>query len=48
LLPIDQELPEKFGATGYPTTFVIDQKGMIVFKGDVAGAVKMVEELKSN
>ncbi|HSK71517.1 MAG TPA: TlpA disulfide reductase family protein [Pyrinomonadaceae bacterium] len=48
LLPIDQELPEKFGVEGYPTTFVINQNSQIVFKGDISGAVKMVEELKLN
>lgn len=46
LLPIDQELPEKFGVNGYPTTCVIDRSGMVVYKGDIAGAVKMVEEIK--
>lgn len=44
----DEEMPEKFGVKGYPTTFVIDSNGMIVFKGDIAGAVKMVDELKSS
>lgn len=46
VIPTDKELPEKFGVTGYPTTFVIDRQGRIVFKGDIKGAVKMVEELK--
>lgn len=46
VIPTDKKLPEKFGVKGYPTTFVIDRQGMIVFKGDIAGAVKMVEELK--
>lgn len=44
----DEDLAEKFGVTGYPTTFVIDRKGMIIFKGDIAGAVKMIDNLKSN
>jgi thiol-disulfide isomerase/thioredoxin len=44
----DEELPEKFGVSGYPTTFVIDRKGMIVYKGGIEGAVKMVDELKNN
>ncbi len=48
LLPNDEELPENFGVKGYPTTFVINQDGQIVYKGDIEGAVKMVEELKSN
>jgi len=42
----DERMPENFGVSGYPTTFVIDRKGEVVFKGDIEGAVKMVEELK--
>jgi hypothetical protein len=42
----DERMPEKFGVSGYPTTFVIDRKGDIVYKGGIEGAVKMVEELK--
>jgi len=42
----DEDLPEKFGVKGYPTTFVIDRNGKIIYKGDIEGAVKMVEELK--
>jgi len=48
VIPTDEDLPEKFGVKGYPTTFVIDQKGMIVFKGGIEGAAKMVDNLKSN
>jgi thiol-disulfide isomerase/thioredoxin len=42
----DEQLPEKFGVKFYPTTFVIDRTGQIVFRGDIAGAVKMAEELR--
>jgi thioredoxin-related protein len=42
----DADLAEKFGVKGYPTTFVVNQNGQIVYKGDIEGAVKMVEELK--
>ena len=42
----DEDLAEKFGVKGYPTTFVIDRNGTIVYKGDIEGAVKMVDELK--
>lgn len=42
----DEELPKKFGVKYYPTTFVIDRSGQIVFKGDIAGAVRMVDELR--
>jgi peroxiredoxin len=44
----DEDLLENFDVKYYPTTFVIDRNGMIVFKGDIAGAVKMIGELKSN
>jgi thiol-disulfide isomerase/thioredoxin len=43
-----EDLAEKFGVKGYPTTFVINQNSQIIYKGDVEGAVKMVEELKLN
>lgn len=42
----DEDLAEKFGVKGYPTTFVINPNGKIIFKGDIEGAVKMVNELK--
>jgi len=48
MIPMDEELPEKFSVTCYPTTFVINQNSQIVYKGDIEGAVKMVDELKSN
>jgi thiol-disulfide isomerase/thioredoxin len=48
VVPTDEELPEKFGVKGYPTTFVVNQNSQIVYKGDIEGAVKMVDELKSN
>lgn len=48
VIPTDTELPEKFGVTGYPTTFVINRNSQIVYKGDIEGAVKMIDELKSN
>lgn len=44
----DFDLAEKFGVIGYPTTLVINQNSQIVYKGDIEGAVKMVDELKSN
>lgn len=42
----DEDLAEKFGVKGYPTTFVIDPNGQIIYKGDIEGAIKMVDELK--
>jgi thiol-disulfide isomerase/thioredoxin len=47
LLPTDAELPEKFDIQGYPTTLVIDRSGMVVYKGSIEGAVKMVDALKA-
>jgi len=44
----DEDLAEKFGVKGYPTTFVINQNGQIVYKGDIEGAVKMIDRLKLN
>jgi thiol-disulfide isomerase/thioredoxin len=44
----DEDLAEKFGVKGYPTTFVINPNGQIIFKGDIEGAVKLVDELKEN
>jgi thiol-disulfide isomerase/thioredoxin len=47
VIPTDEELPEKFGVKGYPTTFVINQNGQIVYKGDIEGAIKQAELLKA-
>lgn len=44
----DEDLAEKYGVKGYPTTFVINRNGQIVYKGDIEGAVEMVDELKKN
>ncbi len=41
----EANLAEQYGVTGYPTTFVIDQKGNIVFRGDLEHATKLAEEL---
>jgi thiol-disulfide isomerase/thioredoxin len=48
LVPNDEELPEKFGVKYYPTTFVINRQGNVVYKGDIEGAILMVEGLKRN
>jgi thiol-disulfide isomerase/thioredoxin len=48
LVPNDEDLPEKFGVKYYPTTFVINKQGNVVYKGDIEGAILMVEELKLN
>ncbi|MDQ3799511.1 MAG: TlpA family protein disulfide reductase [Acidobacteriota bacterium] len=41
----DAEMSEKFGVFRFPAAFVINQTGTIVYRGDIEGAVKMVEEL---
>lgn len=41
----DAQLAEQYGIKGYPTTFVIDQQGKIVFKGSIEYAVKVAEDL---
>jgi thiol-disulfide isomerase/thioredoxin len=48
LLPTDEELPDKFGVFRFPVTFVINRQGNVVYKGDIEGAILMVEELKLN
>lgn len=48
LVTIDEDMSEKWGVRGFPTTFVIDRSGKIVYKGDIAGAVKRVDELRAN
>lgn len=44
----EEDLAEKWGIKGYPTTFVINPNGQIVYKGDIEGAIRMVDELKLN
>lgn len=43
----DADLAEKWGVNWYPTTFVINQSGQIVYKGDIEGAIRMVGVIKS-
>lgn len=44
----DESLAEKFEVKSYPTTFVIDSDGQIIFKGGIEAAIKIVDELKSD
>lgn len=44
----DADLAEKWGVKGYPTTFVINPNGQIVYKGDLEGAIRIVDELKES
>ena len=46
VIPTDEELPEKFGVTVYQTAFIINQYGQVIYKGDIEGAVKIVDVLK--
>jgi len=43
----DENLPENLGVKAYPTVLVIDRQGKIVYRGDIEGAVAMVDELRS-
>ncbi|HLM03034.1 MAG TPA: TlpA disulfide reductase family protein [Pyrinomonadaceae bacterium] len=42
----DADMSEKFGVFRFPAAFVINQTGVIVYRGDIEGAVGTVEELK--
>jgi thiol-disulfide isomerase/thioredoxin len=46
IIATDKDLPATFGVTRYPTTIVINPDNQVVFRGDIEGAVKAVEELK--
>ena len=43
----DEDLADKFGVKGYPTTFVLNRNSQIIYKGDIEGAVRTVDELKA-
>jgi thiol-disulfide isomerase/thioredoxin len=47
VIAADEDLPENLGVTAYPTVLVIDREGKIVYRGDIAGAAAMVDELRS-
>lgn len=47
LIPNDENLPENFGVKYYPTTFVIDSQGTIIYKGSIEGAIKQVDRLRA-
>ncbi len=42
----DEDLAEKFGVKYYPTTFIINQNGQIIYKGGIEGAVEMIDNLR--
>ncbi len=46
LLPDDADLAPKFGVARYPTTFVIDRQGMILYRGSLEGAISLAEEIR--
>jgi thiol-disulfide isomerase/thioredoxin len=48
LLPSDDKLPENFNVNCYPTTFIIDKKGKIIFKGDIQFVKSILADLKKN
>lgn len=41
----EENLAEKLDVKGYPTTFVINKSGMVVYKGDLEGAIRLVDDL---
>lgn len=47
LLPKNKSLPEIFEVTSYPTTFVIDKNGKIIFKGDIELVEPILHDLKN-
>ncbi|QQS34289.1 MAG: TlpA family protein disulfide reductase [Acidobacteriota bacterium] len=42
----DEDQAKDFGVRFYPTTFVVSRAGLIVYKGDIEGAVKMVSKIR--
>jgi len=48
LIAKDEDMPEKWRVKVYPTTFVINREGQIVYRGDIEGAIKMVDELRAS
>ncbi len=44
----DETLSEKLGIKYYPTVFVLNKNGQIVYKGNIEGAIEIFEELRSN
>lgn len=45
LIPAIDTLPELFDVTGYPTTFLIDKTGTVIFKGDLEKAKNKLHTL---
>lgn len=48
LLPSNDNLAENFSVVSYPTTFIIDKTGKIVFKGDIQFVKSILTDLKKN
>lgn len=44
----DPDMSEKFGISRFPVAFVLNEAGTIIYKGDIEGAVRLVDELKVN
>lgn len=42
----DEDQATDFGVRFYPTTFVVDRSGLIVYKGEIEGAVNMVSKIR--
>jgi hypothetical protein len=48
LLPSNDLLPEMFNVISYPTTFIIDKSGKVIFRGDITNAKTTIAKLKKN
>lgn len=46
VIPKDENMPEKYGVTFYPTTLIINKKGNIIFKGTLENAISFIEKIK--
>jgi thiol-disulfide isomerase/thioredoxin len=44
----DEGIAEEIGVKSYPTSLVVDQNAQVIYRGNIEGAVKMIEELRSN
>jgi len=48
LIPANEELPEIFGVTEYPTIIIMDQTGTVIFRGSLKKAEKVLQRLIKN
>jgi len=48
IIPVDEELPDKFGVKYYPTTIIINEDGYVVFFGSIEKAENVIRGLIKN